>query len=205
MKTKSDGTFSIKAYVGKTKLKVKSTLYASYTKTYTISNKQTKTGDIVLDKEKWKEEYMNFINKHKGDSYALWKVDDNNTPELLVFSSSHNYLVTYKNKAIYYLDMGPSLTSRDYSEKGNLVYASYSQNNTIYECYYKIGDSRINTVHIGQQTTGADGKTSYIWDLSSVDSKTYQKNSENMQAKLHHSATDKTYDNKTIEKAVYNY
>ena len=205
VKTKSDGTFKINAYVGKTKLKVKSTLYASYNKTYTISNKSTKTGDIVLDKEKWKELYMDFINKHKGDSYALWKVDDNNTPELLVFSSSHNYLVTYKNKSIYYLDMGPSLTSRDYSEKGNLVYVSYSQNNTIYECYYKVGDSRINTVHIGQQTTGADGKTSYIWDLSSVDSKTYQKNSENMQAKLHHSTADKTYDNKTIEKAVYNY
>lgn len=205
VKSKSDGTFSLNGYAGKTKLTVKSTLYASYNKTYTISAKSTKTGDIVLDKEKWKELYADFIKKHKGDSYALWKVDDNNTPELMVFSSSHNYFVTYKNKALYYLDMGPSLTSRNYSEKGNLVYASYSQNNTIYECYYKVGDSRINTVHIGQQTTGADGKTSYIWDLSSVDSKTYQKNSENMQAKLNHSTADKTYDNDSIEKAIYNF
>lgn len=205
VKTKSDGTFTVNAYAGKTKLQVKSTLYASYNKTYTISKKTMKTGDIVLDKEKWKELYVDFIKKHKGDSYALWKVDDNNTPELMIFSDTHNYFVTYKNKVLYYLDMGPALTSRDYSEKENLVYVSYSQNNAIYECYYKVGDSRIRTVHIGQQSTGADGKTSYIWDSASVNAKTYQKNSQNMQAKLHHSAQDKTYDNKSVEKAVYNY
>lgn len=198
-KTGDDGTYKLKAKIGETTLKATCTLYASYSKSYTITTKNQKIKDIVLDKEKWKEEYVNFIKSHPGTSYALWKVDDNNTPELMVFGSSSNYFVTYKNKQLYSIDMGPQLSTKGYSEKGNLVYASYVKDKTTYDCYYKVGSSGMNTVHIGQITGN-----SYIWDVSSVDAKTYEKNKASMDQRLHASST-KEYNSSAIEKAIMDY
>ena len=197
--TKDDGKYTLKARIGETTLKATCSLYATYTKKYTINTKNQKIKDIVLDKEKWKEEYVNFIKVHPGTSYALWKVDSNNTPELMVFGPSSNYFVTYKNKHLYQMDMGPQLSNKGYSEKGNLVYASYTKDKTTYDCYYKIGTSGMNTVHIGQITGN-----SYIWDVSGVDSKTYQKNKAMMDNRLHASTT-KEYNSSSIEKAIMDY
>ncbi len=57
----------------------------------------------------------------------------------------------------------------------------------------------MNTVHIGQITGN-----SYIWDVSGVDSKTYQKNKAMMDNRLHASTT-KEYNSSSIEKAIMDY
>lgn len=199
VKTDAQGRYTIKAELGQTTLKVKYPLYKTYQKKYTIYTKNQKIGTIRLNKDKWKQAYLSFIKKHKGTSYALWQVNDDQVPELMVFGEKHNYIVTYINKKLYSYDIGPRLISKNYRKKGNLIFVSYTKNDTLYECYYRIGTARITTVHTGTQKGNA-----YVWDGAPVSAANYAKNSQKMTDLL--TATDhKEYNKSAIKKAIRNY